>query len=247
MKVLLALQYWQGDKADAMDAARLIADLEPNKTKAVDFLFSSRFDCEHDRRTVDYVSRKFDVYTHKGRRRGTGWPAGCNDLWFDTISRVYELSKAKKMPRYDCVLTFEGDCAPLRPGWVETLWAEWKMAKVKVMGDLLPAPGEHINGNAFFSGDLDFLGRIATKVLGCAPSGGWDYLLAPLFKQAGWFHSPSMCSEWNRHSPFGPPELENALKSGLVFFHGIKNDSLVRAVRQKWLPDAPPLAPRKSS
>lgn len=241
MKVLLALQYYDGDKNQAEDTARLVADLEPVKSSEIDFLVSYRNDSSVSGSLKDYLARKFDVYTHKGRRRETGWPAGPNALWFDTIARVYELGAAKKMPVYDFVLTFEADCSPLRPGWVEILWAEWKRAKVKVMGDMLPHPGLHINGNACFSGELSFLKHIGHKILGCSPSGGWDFLLAPLFQKAGWFHSPSMCSEWARHQPFTAEELDNAIRAGTVFHHGMKNGTLARAVRDKWLPRVPPV------
>ena len=72
-KILLALQFWKGDKDQAMRVARLIADLEPRHTDFADFLFVSRFDCEQDLATVEYVSQKFNVHTYVNRhRRGTG-------------------------------------------------------------------------------------------------------------------------------------------------------------------------------
>ena len=241
MKFLLALQFWDGDRAQALDTARLVADLEPRKNPEFDFLFSARIDSSHDRKVVEHVSRKFDTYTHMGRRRGTGWPAGCNDQWFDTMTRVYELCKTKKLPQYDAILTFEADCSPLRPGWLELLSAQWLRAKVKIMGSLLQAPGEHINGNAFFSGNMDFLWKIAHKIIGCSPTGGWDYLMAPLFKQAGWFNCPLMRSEWTRALEFTKEEYERQLDAGLVFHHGMKNNSLQKLVRARWLPQLSPV------
>lgn len=244
MKFLLALQYWDGDRAQALETAKLISDLEPKKNSEIDFLFSCRFDSSHDYRTVDYVARKFDVITHKGRRRGTGWPSGCNDLWFDTISRVYELCAAKKIPKYDAILTFEADCSPLRPGWVEALAADWLRASqrnIKIMGTVLQHPGEHINGNAFFSGNLDFLRKIAQKIIGCSPTGGWDYLMAPLFKRAGWYDTSLMRSEWCRSLEFTAKEYQAQLEAGLVFHHGLKNNSLQKLVRERWLPQKSPV------
>ena len=240
-KFLLALQYWEGDRAKAGETIKLIADLEDKHNAEVDVLLSCRFDCTHDRRVVEHVRQKFDVYTHTGRRREVGWPAGCNALWFDTISRVYELGHAKKLPVYSGILTFEPDCSPTRPGWLELLYADWARAKVKFMGNVVPAPAEHMNGNMVVSGDLQMLHKLANKIRGCAPSGGWDFLLAAVFKQAGWYPTATMRSEWERHSPFTRGELEEQIRSGLLFHHGMKNDSLQRVVREMWLPRTPPL------
>jgi hypothetical protein len=240
-KFLLALQYWDGDKAEAEQLARLIADLESTRNPEVDIMLVCRFDSGHSGSLVEHVSKKFDVYTHKSRRRETGWPAGCNALFFDTVTRIYELCHARKLPQYQAILTFEADCCPLRPGWLEMLWADWQRAKVKFMGDILKHPGEHMNGNMFLSGDQDLLKKIAHKIIGCAPSGGWDFLLAPHFKQAGWYSTPLMRSEWTRQAEFTAKELEDQIQSGLVFHHGLKNDSLKRVVRQRWLPQVPPI------
>ena len=60
-KLLLALQYWDGDKEMAMKVARLIADMEPAHNADVDFLFCSRFDCTHDMDSVAHVAKKFRV------------------------------------------------------------------------------------------------------------------------------------------------------------------------------------------
>lgn len=243
-KFLLVLQYWEGDRREAEDLVRLIADLEPSHNREVDVMLCARFDSGHSQPVVDHVSRKFDIYTHRTRRRETGWPAGPNAMWFDCITRVYELRKAKHLPEYEALLTFEADCCPLRPGWLDLLYAEWKRANVKFMGDILEYPGQHMNGNLFVSGDMALLGKLAHKIMGCAPSGGWDFLLAPLFKQAGWYDTPLMKSEWARHSEFTSKELEGQLPTGLVFHHGLKNGSLKRVVRERWIPQGSPVIPR---
>jgi hypothetical protein len=240
-KFLLALQYWEGDKSQAGETIKLIADLEEKHNPEVDVLLSCRFDCKHDGGVVSYVRRKFDTYTHVGRRRGVGWPAGCNDLFWDTVTRIYELCHAKKLPQYSGILTFEPDCSPIRPGWLELLYADWSRAKVKFMGNVVPAPAEHLNGNMVMSGDIDLLRKMATKILGCAPSGGWDFLLAPVFKQAGWYGTNTMRSEWARSNAFTAGELEEQIRAGLLFHHGMKNDSLQKLVRDKWLPRRAPL------
>lgn len=244
-KFLLLLQYWEGDRKKAGETIKLIADLEEKHNGEVDVMLSRRFDCEEDPEIVKYVSKKFDTYTHKSRRREKGWPAGCNALWFDSVTRVYELCTAKQMPIYSGILTFEADCSPLRPGWLELLWVDWERAKVKFMGNIVPAPAPHMNGNLVMSGNLDMLKKIATKIMGCPPSGGWDFILASVFKHAGWYGTNTIRSEWERHSGWTMEELETQITQGLLFHHGCKNSTLQDLVRQKWLPAAPPL--KKSS
>lgn len=239
-KFLLALQYWERDKKIAGDCIKLIADLEEKHNAEVDVMLCCRFDCTHDKQVVEHISKKFDTYTHVSRRREVGWPAGCNALWFETVTRIYELCAAKHLPRYSGILTFEADCAPLRPGWLELLWADWDRAKVKFMGNIVPAPAEHMNGNLVLSGDTEMLRKLATKIMGCAPSGGWDFLLASVFKQAGWYGTDTIRSEWERHTKWTMAELETQITAGLLFHHGCKNSTLKDLVRQKWLPQASP-------
>jgi hypothetical protein len=81
-KILITIPFWNGDKDQAMKLARLLADLQPVHSTTADVLFVSRFDTKHDKQTIDYVSRKFNVYYHVSQRREVGWPHGCNGTFF---------------------------------------------------------------------------------------------------------------------------------------------------------------------
>lgn len=234
-KILLALQYWSGDRDKAMQLARLIADLEPRFSTTADFMFMSRFDCAHDPETVAYVGRKFNVHTHVNRgRRGVGWPHGCNELWFGTMDHVYDLNVNKRMPTYKAILTFESDGYPLRPDWIPRLIEAWDSAKVKVLGAMQTSPGKHVNGNAMFSGDTNFLHEIGRKIGGCSPHGGWDYVLAPKFQKMGWKDCPLMRSWWTCPS-MDRQTFDSLVEQGVVFFHGVKDDSVLKHVRERFL------------
>ncbi len=233
-KILLALQFWDGDKAQAMNLARLIADLEPRHSDKADFLFVSRFDCAHDMETVKHVSKKFNVHTYINRQRGQMWPHGCNSLWFGTMDWIFSYGEADRIPPYKAILTFEADCAPLAPNWITELSREWDKAKVKVLGALLKAPGEHVNGNALFSGDKAFLKWISRDIGGCTPHGGWDYILAPEFKRRGWANSNLFRSWWNTKT-VSQETFQDLSKQGAVFFHGCKDESLLGHVRRRFL------------
>lgn len=235
MKLLVALQYWSGDRDQAMKLARLITDLAPGRMDDVDFLFVSRFDTKHDYDAEKYVSRKFNVHSFTCRRRGTGWPHGCNDLWFGTMDWIYTMREAKKIPQYKAVFTIEADGCPLTPGWLHDLSISWDRANeskpIYVYGALLMAPGPHINGNALFSCDRKFLHHIARRIAACAPSGGWDYLLAPTFKKWGWANCPSIRSYW-RAGTIDEPTFRREVHQGVTYLHGVKDSTAIDLCRK---------------
>jgi len=238
-KLLLALQYWAGDKALAMDVARLIADMEPTRNEDVDFLFVSRFDCEHDHKTIDYVASKFKVFHYVNKhRRGTGWPAGCNDLWFGTMDFIYSWAEAKRMPEYDAILTFEADSSPLFPGWHRTLMKSWaeqqKKRPTKVFGAMVDAPKTHVNGNALFSGDLGFLYEVSRKIGGCPPIYGWDFYLTREFSRLGWGNCPLMQSYWQEKT-MENNRVAQLIEQGVAFLHGVKDRSVLEYVRHRFV------------
>ena len=235
-KILLALQFWEGDKKQAMQVARLIADLEPRHCNQADFLFVSRFDCEQDMDTIKYVSQKFNVHHHINRsRRATGWPFGPNELWFGTMDYVFTYGvEAKRMSDYKAVLTFEADAFPLIPNWIQVLSSAWDEAQPAcVVGALQTAPAPHINGNALFSCDHKFMNWIARAVGGCAPHGGWDFILAQRFKEWGWRNSGVFRSWWQMKT-LSEETFEQLLREHVCFLHGIKDQSVIEHVRRKW-------------
>jgi hypothetical protein len=242
-RMLIVLQFWEGDKAAAMKNARLVADLVPRREDKVDFLFSARFDCTHDKATVEYVSRKFNTRTFiNSNRRLSGWPGGCNELFFGSVDFIYSLIQSGKMPPYKAILFFEADGYPLTPSWLRELSSQWDRfyaRGARIIGHRIPpgppeSGGLHINGNCLISGDFEFLHWLSRKLGGCTAQGGWDYVLAPLFKQRGWADCPAMKSYWHA------PTMERAffdkiLADGVVFSHGVKDDSVIRLVRERYL------------
>jgi len=237
VKLLLAIQYWKDDMAQAMKLARLIADLQPSRCEMADFLFVSRFDCGHDVDTEKYVSRKFNVYSFVNKRRGTGWPHGCNDLWFGTIDWIYGMREAKRIPNYKAVFTFEADGAPLVPHWIPVLSNAWdvaqKLAKVYVLGAHLQFPGSHINGNGLFSCDHEFIYWLARKKCAASPHCGWDYEMAPEFQKWGWQNCPAIKSYW-RCSSFNREQFDKEVSLGVAYLHGVKDSSLLDICRSKY-------------
>lgn len=237
-RILLCLQFYSGDKKQAMELAKFISDLQPGKCENADFLFVSRFDCTHDEAVIREVSKKFRVFHYISKRRGTGWPIGPNELWFGTMEWVFHMMQAKKVPQYKMVFTFESDCVPLSANWVSECSRAWDRECAKhetfVFGALLQYPGWHINGNAMFSGNPAFLHWLVKQVGGVQPNGGWDYILYADFKRWGARDFPQLKSYWNcKHLPESACEAEIA--KGTIFLHGVKDRSLLDFARRKLL------------
>jgi hypothetical protein len=238
-KFLIALQYWQGDKEIANKLARLIADLEPEMCNYADFLFVCRFDCSHDDSTVKYVARKFKTFTHISKRRGTGWPAGCNGTFFGTMEWFYHKKNLKQVLPYKSVLLIEADDVPLQLGWIKRMSETWDRAsatgKVCVAGPWLengPVPDcGHINGNCFITGDLNFLKWLVTRVSDVNIGVGWDYILAPQFKERGWLNLPEIKSVWRQ--PITEQIFIDQINQGeTVLWHGSKGDTGIKLARK---------------
>lgn len=238
-KILIVMQFWDGDRNQAMEAARLIADLEPKHCALADFLFVARFDSTICLSTVEHVQRKFNTHTFINRhRRGTGWPFGCNELWFGAMDHIYSMSEAKKFPPYKAILTMEADACPLAPRWIENLGEAWDEQQARsiarVYGAKVDHPLPHVNGNALFGGDLLTLHKISRQIGGCPPDKGWDFILAKKFKEMGWANCPLMRSHWQKKT-MEADEIQSLRDAGVFFLHGVKDNSVILDVRKKFL------------
>jgi hypothetical protein len=190
MKIVLALQYWDGDKDMAMRNARRIADNEPKFRDDVEMCFVHRFDSSPDAATIDYVSKKMEVSVYKGQRRGVGWPGGCNDLWCDLMQEAVRRSRTANWRDAKAIFTFEADCIPIAKNWIDEFHREWDAASAE--GKLVAGawcdsctPLGHVNGNAMFHLQI----ALKLGLVGCAADMGWDVAFAmamsPHWKKSG--------------------------------------------------------------
>ena len=80
--LVLALQYWNGDREQALTLAKRLADIEDKPRTDVMIEFVLRFDADEPLpTTIAYVAQKFKVSVYRCKRRGEGHPAGCNTLF----------------------------------------------------------------------------------------------------------------------------------------------------------------------
>lgn len=236
-KILLALQFWQGDKAQAMALSELIADIEPEVSAYADFLFIARFDCQHDVGAIEKMSRKFTTYHHTSPRRGTGWPMGCNDLTAGLVEYAFHKMTAGKMPHYKAIFALEADVVPLHRDWIKKISEAWDALKppVYVAGRMLKASHIHlhVNGNALLSGNFKFL-KWLLRELNSNSAVGWDYRLASQFKNWGWAEIPGMECLWN-HPTLSEEQIQGLVNRGVVFLHGVKDYSVQNFARRTLL------------
>ena len=233
-KIVIALQFWAGDRTRAMRLASLIADIEQVKNNQFDFAFVARFDTAPDMDTVHKVSRKFNVWTLKGTRRGTGWPHGCNELACDMFQQAVTYKRQKLWNNHKAVYLLESDNMPMRRDWLQAISDEWDEAQTKgklIMGSWSPYHSTvgHINGNMLF--DLD----LALKVKGlegCPARAGWDCYFAHKFAPH-WHRSRIMSNHYDHRNNIAPEVLFSSVdgKTPVAVVHGVKDDSAERQVR----------------
>lgn len=237
-KILIVISYWKGDRESAMRLSRLMADLQPERSDLADILFCARFDCPHDLATMKYVARKFNVYTMISKRRGTGWPHGCNELFFGMLEWVYHKKESGQIPNYKAIFIVEADCVPMATNWIQVLHREWDIMntgkRICVSGVWLPHGPHgvgHINGNLILSGDLKFLFWLAKRVGGAPVTAGWDWLYAKDFHDRGWSPCPGMVFRWQCPT-ITESEYLDETRRGTFWFHGVKDGSALQLSRK---------------
>ena len=216
-----------------MDLARLIADIEPRHSDQADFAFCARFDTLHDKETVSYVARKFNTSTYTSHRKATGWPAGCNNLFFTSLRWAIDNTHLEKSPEYRAILMMESDDCPLSKTWIADLLAEMDSQKRDFVGSFHYTPKFHYNGNMLFNGDSEFLKWLRPQ-LNCPTREGWDTYLFPLMEARGAADTKKIRSVWNM------PGMDEAtwdrfVSEGCSFLHGVKDDSARKLARKKLL------------
>lgn len=228
-KILIVLPFWPGDRAKTLRTAQFLAHLEPQKSSLADLLFVARFDCIHDNDVIRTVAKKFNCYTHVSARKETGWPYGCNGLFFGAMEYVYHMMEAGKIPHYKAVFICEGDTIPLQRDWIARLHKEWDSRKVTVAGALVPHESHpHINGGCcLLSGNLKFLKWLVKIASGNGVCAGWDWFLAADFSRWGWADIPGIQSIWNT-ATFSREEIKAQIDKGTFILHGCKDYSALK-------------------
>lgn len=233
-RILLALQFWEGDSVHAIDLAELIVSMESKFRTDCEFALAPRFDVppEITNQIAIILAERFTVHVipQVDWKHGKGWPEGCNDLWQSLMIQIPVMIKSGKI-NPSAVLTFEADCVPLRLDWIECLSREWD--RVSATGKTCfgtvhgTGDGEHINGNAVFHPLI----AIENKRLQDS-AGSWDYTHRKAFMALG-CDSDYIVQRYADRSDIPFAELAAIRKNGKIpaMIHGIKSDVARRYVR----------------
>ena len=228
MKLNLCLQLCPLDQEDGLKLVRLICDIEKERRKDVEFTLCVRRDTDDSicKDIISLAKTKFtNVFFIRSKRNATGWPHGPNELWSEAMTQVETMHKNGSM-KSTGTLTFEADCTPLRPDWIDRLCDEWERAQSLgklVVGHEHQFEGKeksHINGNAIFhNAIMDKHGALC----GSDPTWGWDAFHGALLLKIG--TDTDMIWQKYRMKEVSKEEFVALRKNGVIpaLFHGIKN------------------------
>ncbi|NBW10613.1 MAG: hypothetical protein EBR82_21570 [Caulobacteraceae bacterium] len=225
--LLFALQYWNGDRKNAMRLARRIAALEKTPRKDVEFLFVVRFDAEEpDPQTVSMVSEKMKVSVYRTKRRGEGHPGGCNDMWHDLVGEMWRRTLQEKgfHGKYTGIFSFEADVVPLCADWIARVLEEWKQAQEKkcsVWGCYMPTPAPHINGNMIW---IPNIFGVVGGLEGCPSQYAWDVFHAHKWIDTA-FSSDQIINYYRAVEVPKNRLYDSTGKAKFALVHGVKDDS----------------------
>jgi len=233
-RLVVVLQFWEGDKAAAMRNARRIADNEPKFRDDFEIMFASRFDCQQDQETIQYVSKKFKTSIFKSPRRATGWPHGCNDLLFSIAQESFQRVTKGPWANVRAMYLMEADCIPVHREWLDRLKHEWELTEQsgKWIAGWWAANGNdaigpdggpvgHINGNMLMS---PMIARYVPKFYGCPATSAWDCFFAEDFAPR-WRKADFMENLYHQAAP-SRKELELMVARGSVLIHGVKDTTV---------------------
>lgn len=224
-KIILALQYWDGDRDQAHLLMELLSKVERKKRDDVVFLVSFRYDAQPpDDAAISALQEKFSsVLVRRGNRMGDGHPNGCNALWLDTMMHAATIGTQRRITG---VLTFEADVVPISRDWIDGVRREWKACESvgkQVTGHLhRPHPGvpEHINGNALFSTQLM---RVMPSITAIPHNVAWDLHLAKDFQRI--WKASNFIHNYYRKETATPEEILKWMGNGHVLIHGVRDSS----------------------
>lgn len=257
-KMVLCLPVWPGDKDMGIELLRLWADLEDKFNDNIAVAVVVRFDMDIERdigpEILEYVGKKFTVFTHRVRREATGWPAGCNALELGAYEWFIEKNRSNCGFNYDYILIAEADTLPTRKGWADEIRNEAYDTNAMILGAYLRRPDnycEHINGNCVLH--KDFFKR-CRNMFACSANIGWDAFIGP---SAINFGTPSrlIWQDYRLGAPDNPwkgddflfePKFYKSDRTPLYgkpvypcFIHGIKIMRGIEVIRERVLKEKP--------
>lgn len=237
-KLLIVIQYYEGDQEESEQLGALIADLERIRNRDADILIYRRHDAPEFSRSVrSKLEEKFDkVFFETCRRKDAkGYPFAANQMWHDLVTLVAQYNPWRT--NYYAFLPLEADCVPVRPGWIRELIAEFKHAKAEgfaATGFIHNDPTPHMNGVAVY--DINIWGIVGGGIL----NGGNAQVAYDIYHGRNLLpvsmNTPLIMFQYRRPT-ISADDLFRPWRDGVepALFHGVKDASAREAVRAKWI------------
>lgn len=177
LPLALVLQFWQGDKHEALELARLIADIEPKRRRdPVCLFFARQENCPMDAEiegTMLYVGLKMPVADMVTKiDEAKQYPGVCYDAWASAISQLADRHYAGESP-FAHAFFFEADGCPTRANWIDRLKAAHAetLAAGKLVTGARLRENDHINGSLVAGVRLWY---DCPSLQRCPPRAAWD-------------------------------------------------------------------------
>lgn len=226
--ILIAIPFWKGDHTQALEICKIIAGLQTNHAgHTAHVLLVCRQDFNVDPNMVKIVASKFNVFTYKSQSPQKGWPQGPNGMFGSAMIHIANNFKDK----YECVYWLEPDAVPIKPNWFWDLVIEWrrKHAHALVVGCRSTIDGssqsDHITGCALYHPNI---ARLMPYLTTCSLV-AWDYLHRDKIIASGG-HTKLIQNRYHQKN-LSPGVIE---EPGVVILHGVKDLSVVNAVKRKY-------------
>lgn len=228
--ILIAIPFWNGDKAQAIELCKIISGLQVGHVGALaHVMLVNRQDSFVDPSMVNTVSQKFNVATFHSRSPLKGWPQGANGMFGSTMIHVANSFKDK----YECIYWMEPDAIPICPNWFWNLVEEWRRRHPSALvvgcrsdcnGD---GTGDHITGCAIYHPNI---ARLMPYLTTCS-NVAWDYQFRDKIVQVG--GHTKLIENWYRATNADPGILDRT-KVGVNVIHGFKDNSVINLVKNKF-------------
>lgn len=229
MKLVIALQYWAGDRLAAQRLAKFIADIEPVRREDVELCIVRRHDAEAmDTEVMYHLTEKFAVSLRVTPEHVVGYPASPNFMAYDVMQAAADWEDV------NAVLLMEADCVPVARDWIDQLKAEWLRAAEQgklLLGSWRAAchANGHINGNMLFGPSL--VRKAGVKP--CPVKKPWDVYYVKYF-EPHWMRtgliSNRYCELYVDDDKMRTPECGTRPP---CLIHGVKDQSTWNYARKK--------------
>lgn len=226
--ILICIPFWSGDNTQAIELCKIIAGLQKGHAgNTAHVMLICRQDFKIDPNMIKIISAKFNTFTFRSTSPMKGWPSGSNGMFSSTMINI-STNHAKK---YECVYWMEPDCTPVCPNWFWCLVEEWRRrhpsanivgCRHDCNGD---GSGDHITGCAIYHPNITRLLPDIVRSDGIA----WDYQHRAKIVAMGGQTRMIQNRYGQRNIPSGAIN-----EPGLVIIHGVKDLSVVNAVRKKY-------------